>query len=156
MSFYVKFYHNFNQNLKPTFFFKSIFLKDVIEILLILYNLKHVRTAGDLLLHFADCKMNRKRHSFSVHWISSFRVFIVVMVGVSIAWVPVVTQTQGGQVFIYIQEVTNYLAPQVACVFILGLLWSGCNEQVSVVLRSSNFNPPRRCCQFCQFISNKA
>ena len=54
----------------------------------------------------------------------------MVMVGVSIAWVPVVTQTQGGQVFIYIQEVTNYLAPQVACVFILGLLWRGCNEQV--------------------------
>ena len=40
------------------------------------------------------------------------RVFIVVMVGVSIAWVPVVTETQGGQVFIYIQEVTNYLAPR--------------------------------------------
>ena len=55
----------------------------------------------------------------------------MVMIGVSIAWVPVVTQTQGGQVFIYIQEVTNYLAPQVACVFILGLLWRGCNEQVN-------------------------
>ena len=56
------------------------------------------------------------------------------MVGVSIAWVPVVTQTQGGQVFIYIQEVTNYLAPQVACVFLLGLLWTGCNEQVCPLL----------------------
>ena len=55
------------------------------------------------------------------------------MVGVSIAWVPVVSETEGGQIFIYIQEVTNYLAPQVACVFMLGLLWSGCNEQVSVV-----------------------
>ncbi len=53
------------------------------------------------------------------------------MVGVSIAWVPVVTQTQGGQVFIYIQEVTNYLAIQVACVFMLGLLWKRCNEQVN-------------------------
>ncbi len=59
------------------------------------------------------------------------RVFIIVMVGVSIAWVPVVNQTQGGQVFIYIQEVTNYLAPQVACIFVLGIMWKGCNETVS-------------------------
>lgn len=59
-----------------------------------------------------------------------FRVFILVMTGIAIAWVPVVKETQGGQVFIYIQEVTNYLAPPVAAVFIIGVVWKRANEQV--------------------------
>ena len=52
------------------------------------------------------------------------------MIAVAIAWVPVVKETQGGQVFIYIQEVTNYLAPPVACVFCVAIVWPRCNEQV--------------------------
>ncbi|KAK2153547.1 hypothetical protein LSH36_293g02003 [Paralvinella palmiformis] len=57
------------------------------------------------------------------------RVFIVVMIAVAIAWVPVVKETQGGQVFIYIQEVTNYLAPPVASVYLIAILWPRCNEK---------------------------
>ncbi|XP_071082359.1 sodium/myo-inositol cotransporter-like [Haliotis cracherodii] len=57
------------------------------------------------------------------------RVFIVVMVGVSIAWVPVIKESQGGQVFIYIQEITNYLAPPFAAVFLLGVLVPRVNEK---------------------------
>lgn len=52
------------------------------------------------------------------------------MVGVAIAWVPVVKETQGGQVFIYIQEVSLYLSPPVACIYILAVTWPRCNEQV--------------------------
>ncbi|KAL4221339.1 Sodium/myo-inositol cotransporter [Mactra antiquata] len=57
------------------------------------------------------------------------RLFILVMVGVSIAWVPVLKETQGGQVFIYIQEITNYLAPPFAAVFLLAVLVPMVNEQ---------------------------
>ncbi|ESO83125.1 hypothetical protein LOTGIDRAFT_146575, partial [Lottia gigantea] len=56
------------------------------------------------------------------------RVFIVAMVGVSIAWVPVIKETQGGQVFIYIQEVTNYIAPPFAAIFLLAVLVPRVNE----------------------------
>ncbi len=59
-----------------------------------------------------------------------FRVFVVFMTAVSIAWIPVVKDMQGGQVFIYIQEVTIYLAPPVAAVYLLAVLWPRCNEQV--------------------------
>ena len=52
------------------------------------------------------------------------------MVGVSIAWVPVLKETQGGQVFIYIQEITNYLAPPFAAIFLLAVLVPMVNEQV--------------------------
>ncbi|KAH3825204.1 sodium/myo-inositol cotransporter-like [Dreissena polymorpha] len=57
------------------------------------------------------------------------RLFIVVMIGVSIAWVPVLKETQGGQVFIYIQEITNYLAPPFAAVFLLAVFVPRVNEQ---------------------------
>lgn len=62
--------------------------------------------------------------------LSHDRLFVVVMVGVAIAWVPVVKETQGGQVFIYIQEVSLYLSPPVACIYILAVTWPRCNEQV--------------------------
>lgn len=57
------------------------------------------------------------------------RLFILIMVGVSIAWVPVLKETQGGQVFIYIQEITNYLAPPFAAIFLLAVLVPMVNEQ---------------------------
>jgi hypothetical protein len=52
------------------------------------------------------------------------------MIGVSIAWVPILKETQGGQVFIYIQEITNYLAPPFAAVFLLAVLVPMVNEKV--------------------------
>ncbi|XP_002731879.2 sodium/myo-inositol cotransporter-like, partial [Saccoglossus kowalevskii] len=57
------------------------------------------------------------------------RLFVAVMVVVGICWVPVVKETQGGQVFIYIQEITDYLAPPIAAVFLLAVLWKRCNEK---------------------------
>ncbi|XP_041378394.1 sodium/myo-inositol cotransporter-like isoform X2 [Gigantopelta aegis] len=57
------------------------------------------------------------------------RLFILVMVGLSIAWVPVIKETQGGQVFIYINEITNYLAPPFAAIFLLAVLVPFVNEK---------------------------
>ncbi|XP_077982748.1 sodium/myo-inositol cotransporter-like [Glandiceps talaboti] len=57
------------------------------------------------------------------------RLFVCVMVVVGIAWVPVVKETQGGQVFIYIQEITDYFAPPVAATFLIAILWKRCNEK---------------------------
>ena len=52
------------------------------------------------------------------------------MVGLSIAWVPVIKETQGGQVFIYINEITNYLAPPFAAIFLLAVFVPFVNEKV--------------------------
>lgn len=56
------------------------------------------------------------------------RLFVVFMVVISIAWVPVIIAMQGGQIFYYIQEVSDYLTPPVAALFLLGVLWHRCNE----------------------------
>ncbi|KAM9766496.1 sodium/myo-inositol cotransporter-like isoform 1-T2 [Menidia menidia] len=56
------------------------------------------------------------------------RLFVIFMVIISIAWVPVIIEMQGGQMFYYIQEVSDYLTPPVAALFLLGVLWHRCNE----------------------------
>ncbi|XP_069745093.1 sodium/myo-inositol cotransporter-like [Narcine bancroftii] len=57
------------------------------------------------------------------------RLFVVFMVGISIAWVPVIVEMQGGQMYLYVQEVANYLTPPVAAVFLLSIFWRRCNEK---------------------------
>lgn len=57
------------------------------------------------------------------------RLFVVVMVAISIAWVPVIIEMQGGQTYMYIQEVAGYLTPPVAALFLLGVFWKRCNEK---------------------------
>ncbi|XDB61068.1 hypothetical protein AB1E18_014431 [Capra hircus] len=54
---------------------------------------------------------------------------IVVLVGVSVAWIPVLQGSNGGQLFIYMQSVTSSLAPPVTAVFVLGIFWQRANEQ---------------------------
>lgn len=57
------------------------------------------------------------------------RLFVVFMVLMSIAWVPVIIEMQGGQTYLYIQEVAGYLTPPVAALFLLGVFWKRCNEK---------------------------
>ncbi|XP_067117029.1 sodium/myo-inositol cotransporter-like [Osmerus mordax] len=73
-------------------------------------------------------KMARERAS-SRELMMVGRVCVVVMVVISIAWVPVVVEMQRGQMFYYIQEVSDYLTPPIAAIFLLGILWRRCNER---------------------------
>uniref|UniRef100_A0A3P9MA95 Sodium/glucose cotransporter 1 n=1 Tax=Oryzias latipes TaxID=8090 RepID=A0A3P9MA95_ORYLA len=56
------------------------------------------------------------------------RVFILGLIGVSIAWIPIVQTAQSGQLFDYIQSITSYLAPPVAAVFMLAIFYKRVNE----------------------------
>ncbi|KAJ6653926.1 hypothetical protein lerEdw1_007684 [Lerista edwardsae] len=57
------------------------------------------------------------------------RVFVLLLVVISILWIPLVQASQGGQLFIYIQTISSYLQPPVAVVFILGCFWRRTNEK---------------------------
>uniref|UniRef100_A0A8C5SWW8 Sodium/myo-inositol cotransporter 2 n=1 Tax=Laticauda laticaudata TaxID=8630 RepID=A0A8C5SWW8_LATLA len=57
------------------------------------------------------------------------RVFVLLLVIISILWIPLVQASQGGQLFIYIQTISSYLQPPVAIVFILGCFWKRTNEK---------------------------
>ncbi|XP_078456207.1 sodium/myo-inositol cotransporter 2 [Lampetra planeri] len=56
------------------------------------------------------------------------RVFVLVLVVVSIVWIPVVQASQGGQLFFYIQAISSYLQPPVAIAFMLACAWRRANE----------------------------
>ncbi|XP_024000864.1 LOW QUALITY PROTEIN: sodium/myo-inositol cotransporter 2-like, partial [Salvelinus sp. IW2-2015] len=51
------------------------------------------------------------------------RMFVLVLVVVSVLWIPVVQASQGGQLFIYIQSISTYLQPPVSIVFLTGCFW---------------------------------
>lgn len=55
------------------------------------------------------------------------------LIGVSIAWIPVVQSAQSGQLFDYIQSITSYLTPPVAAVFMLAIFCKRVNEAVSFI-----------------------
>nr|AKN21417.1 slc5a-2 [Schmidtea mediterranea] len=55
------------------------------------------------------------------------RVFVLVMVAIGIAWIPIVQSSN--ELFHYIQSVTSYLSPPICAVYLLALFWKRCNEK---------------------------
>ncbi|GAB6032116.1 Sodium/myo-inositol cotransporter [Chamberlinius hualienensis] len=51
------------------------------------------------------------------------------MVAVSVAWIPIILQMQGGQLFIYIQAISAYLAPPIAGIYMTAILSKRLNEK---------------------------
>ncbi|XP_044800970.1 sodium/glucose cotransporter 4 isoform X2 [Bubalus bubalis] len=49
------------------------------------------------------------------------RVFVVVLVLISILWIPIIQSSNSGQLFDYIQSVTSYLAPPITALFLLAI-----------------------------------
>jgi sodium/myo-inositol cotransporter 3 len=59
------------------------------------------------------------------------RLSIVVLVAVSIGWIPLIQQMQGGQLYIYIQSIAAYLSPPIAMIFCMAIAWPRMNEKVT-------------------------
>jgi solute carrier family 5 (sodium/myo-inositol cotransporter), member 3 len=56
------------------------------------------------------------------------RLFVLLMTAVGIAWIPIVIQMQGTELYIYMQQVIGFLAPPIACIYLLSVLWTRANE----------------------------
>ena len=56
------------------------------------------------------------------------RSFVLVLVVISVAWIPIISSFNSSQLFVYIQAISNFLSPQVTAVFLLGILWPRANE----------------------------
>ncbi|KAL7884869.1 hypothetical protein AOLI_G00076390 [Acnodon oligacanthus] len=57
------------------------------------------------------------------------RVFILLLVVLSILWIPVIQSANSGQLFDYIQAITSFLAPPITAVFLMAIFWGRVNEQ---------------------------
>uniref|UniRef100_A0AAQ5YCD1 Sodium/mannose cotransporter SLC5A10 n=1 Tax=Amphiprion ocellaris TaxID=80972 RepID=A0AAQ5YCD1_AMPOC len=56
-------------------------------------------------------------------------IVTVILVVVSVVWIPILQSANSGQLYVYIQSVTSYLAPPVTAVFTLAVFWKRTNEQ---------------------------
>ncbi|KAJ6650323.1 hypothetical protein lerEdw1_013393 [Lerista edwardsae] len=56
------------------------------------------------------------------------RVFILILVAISILWIPIIKTANSGQLFDYIQSITSYLAPPITALFILAIFCRRINE----------------------------
>ena len=63
-----------------------------------------------------------------VNCVCTPRCFVVVLVAVSIAWLPIIQASKGSGLFDYIQSITSFLAPPVCAVYVLAILWGRINE----------------------------
>lgn len=56
------------------------------------------------------------------------------MTGIGILWIPVVQNVQGGQLFLYIQQVQLYFCPPIASIYLIAILWSKVTEKVHCIV----------------------
>ncbi|XP_069737596.1 sodium/glucose cotransporter 2-like isoform X2 [Phaenicophaeus curvirostris] len=75
-----------------------------------------------------DIYQRLRPHAGPRHLLLAGRLWILLMVGLSLAWLPVVEAAQGGQLFDYMQAIASYLAPPVAAVFFLAIFVPRVNE----------------------------
>lgn len=74
-------------------------------------------------------KLDKKaKRKYEVELMIVGRVFVLILVVVSVLWVPVVQNSQNGKLFDYIQQISAYLAPSIAAVYTVGILWERVNE----------------------------
>src|SRR4029434_10239068 len=58
------------------------------------------------------------------------RLVTVILVVISVVWIPILQSANSGQLYVYIQSVTSYLAPPVTAIFVLAVFWTRTNETV--------------------------
>ncbi|CAF2764002.1 unnamed protein product [Rotaria sp. Silwood2] len=72
-------------------------------------------------------RFRRNAHDWELMIIG--RVFVIILVGISILWIPIIRAAQGARLFDYIQAVQSFLTPPVAACYLLGILWKRINEE---------------------------
>ncbi|KAA0198526.1 hypothetical protein HAZT_HAZT002249 [Hyalella azteca] len=56
------------------------------------------------------------------------RISVLVLVIISVVWIPVIQNSTSSQLFVYIQSITSFLAPPLTAVYILAVFWTRTNE----------------------------
>uniref|UniRef100_A0A8C3S1Y2 Solute carrier family 5 member 9 n=1 Tax=Chelydra serpentina TaxID=8475 RepID=A0A8C3S1Y2_CHESE len=56
------------------------------------------------------------------------RVFVLILIVISILWIPIIQMSNSGQLFDYIQSITSFLAPPITALFILAIFCKRINE----------------------------
>lgn len=71
-----------------------------------------------------DIYRRYRPHASEPHLVRVGQLATIGMVGLALLWIPNMSLV-GGTLFIYLQSVQAYIAPPIAAVFLLGVLWRG-------------------------------
>ena len=55
------------------------------------------------------------------------------MVAISVVWIPIMAQAEGGQIFRYMTTVVGYITAPTCCIFVMAMFWGRINEKVSAL-----------------------
>ena len=58
------------------------------------------------------------------------RVTVLIMIGISILWLPILQAQQGGLLWFYVAAINAYLSVPLCMVFLLGMFWKRTTEPV--------------------------
>ena len=67
------------------------------------------------------------------------QIATVVLVFISLGWIPFMKALMGGGIFLYLQSVQAYISPPIAAVFLLGLFYPWINARGAIVALWSGF-----------------
>ncbi|RWS13707.1 sodium/glucose cotransporter-like protein [Dinothrombium tinctorium] len=56
------------------------------------------------------------------------RIFVILLVIISVLWIPIIEAMRGSELFHYMQSVTSYLSPPICAVYVLSVLWERITE----------------------------
>ncbi|XP_050704296.1 sodium/glucose cotransporter 4-like isoform X2 [Eriocheir sinensis] len=56
------------------------------------------------------------------------RGFVLIMVVISILWIPIIQSSASGQLFIYIQSISSFLSPPICAIYLLAIFWPRTTE----------------------------
>jgi hypothetical protein len=60
----------------------------------------------------------------------TLRCFVVILVLLSMAWIPIINSFSNSQLFVYIQSISSFLTPPVAATFLMAIFWHRTTEPV--------------------------
>jgi len=67
------------------------------------------------------------------------RIATIILVVVSLAWIPFMNALMGGGIFHYLQSIQAYISPPIAAVFLLGLFYKWINAKGAIVTLWAGF-----------------
>lgn len=56
------------------------------------------------------------------------RIFVFILILISVCWIPIVEKNQTGSLFVYVQMVSSYFQPPICAVYVMGLFMPTINE----------------------------
>ena len=79
-----------------------------------------------------DIYKKLKPHESEKKLLNIGKIATAVIVVLGIVWIPIMEKIGGGVMYQYLQNVQSYIAPPVAAVFLMGILWKRVNSKAAI------------------------